>query len=208
MFRYKASYLIEKLKDKKNIDVLLKNHFSNYQLPYSNIKDSLLSVRWHQQALLDELAQECEVDFDTFLQEQQPYLNTKQINEMIADGFTFGSHSQNHPTYKKLTLDEQITQTLLSQEFTSNNFALNYKVFAFPFTDISVSKAFFDRILDKEDFQLTFGGAGLKHELIKGQLQRFGMENSYLKTARKMIHTEICYYIIKSLFRKNIIRRI
>ena len=207
MFRYKASFLIEKLKGEKNIDLLLKKHFKNYQLPYSNIKDSLLSVRWHQQALLDELALETGIEFNAFLQKQKPYLDTNQIKEMILDGFTFGSHSQNHPTYSKLNIDEQISQTLSSQEFTTNNFTLNYKVFAFPFTDAFVSKAFFERILEKEGFQLTFGGAGLKHELIKGHLQRFGMENSKLKTAQKMIHTEFCYYIIKSLFRKNIIQR-
>jgi peptidoglycan/xylan/chitin deacetylase (PgdA/CDA1 family) len=207
MFRYKASYLIEELQHRNNIDTIIKKHFSKYQLPYLNVKESLLQVRWHHEALLNDLAQEFGIDFNTFLETQQPYLNSQQVKEMQVDGFTFGSHSQNHPTYNKISLDDQIAQTTISQDFVSNQFNPRHKVFAFPFTDVGVSKAFFDRVLLKDNFQLTFGGAGLKHELIKGQLQRFGIETQQNQTVRQLIHSEYFYFMIKSLFRKNTIRR-
>jgi len=207
MFRYKASYLIEELTKKQIAPKLLTPFFEKYQLPFLDLKPSLLSVRWHQEALLDAIALAFEIDFKTFLNDQKPYLSQAQIFEMIEDGFTFGSHSQNHPTYNSLDLSSQIEQTLLSQAYLKQHFQLPYQTFAFPFTDSGVSKAFFDKILGEEKFRLTFGGAGLKHEVIQGQLQRFGMETQELSTSKQLIHTEYCYYIIKSLFRKNTIYR-
>lgn len=207
MFRYKASYLINQLELMQVSETDVAPLFSKHQLPFSSLKKSLLKIRWHQQALLDDLALAFDIDFDLFLQEQKPYLSKNQINQMIADGFTFGSHSQNHPTYNKISLEDQIQQTILSQDYLTQHFQLPYQAFAFPFTDSGVSKAFFDKILGEEKFQLTFGGAGLKHEQIKGQLQRFGMETQQLSSPQQLIHTEYCYYIIKSIFGKNTIYR-
>lgn len=207
MFRYKASYLIEELSKKQVADLQIAPFFKKYQLYFSSLKSSLLSVRWHQQALLDDIALAFEIDFKAFLKQQKPYLSQEQISQMIEDGFTFGSHSQNHPTYNSINLPSQIEQTLLSQAYLNQHFQLPYQTFAFPFTDSGVSKAFFDNILGEEKFQLTFGGAGLKQEAIKGQLQRFGMETHQLSTPKQLIHTEYCYYIIKSIFRKNRIYR-
>lgn len=207
MFRYKASYLIEELSKQSIPHSKIAPFFKSYQLPFSDLKSSLLSVRWLQQNLLDDLAAAFDVDFNSFLKQQEPYLTQQEISQMIADGFTFGSHSQNHPTYNAIELKDQIQQTLLSQTYLKEVFQLPYQIFAFPFTDSGVSKAFFDKILGEEKFQLTFGGAGLKHETIQGQLQRFGMETQQLNSPKQLLHTEYCYYIIKSIFRKNTIYR-
>lgn len=207
MFRYKASYLIEHLQKKSTADKVVKEHFNQYKIPYTTLKDSLLRIKWGQQKLLDDLAANLEIDFENFLKTQQPYLSSNQIQAMLNDGFTFGSHSQNHPTYNQIPLADQYTQTIESQKFVQDNFNLSYKTFAFPFTDVGVSKDFFDKILGEENFQLSFGGAGLKHEQIKGQLQRFGMESQRETDARSMIHAEYCYYLVKALFGKNVIKR-
>jgi peptidoglycan/xylan/chitin deacetylase (PgdA/CDA1 family) len=207
MFRYKASYLIEELSKKNVPSTELALLFKKHQIPFLDLKSSLLSIRWHKEALLDEISTVFEIDFNAFLKHQKPYLSQGQIFEMMEDGFTFGSHSQNHPTYNSIDLSSQIEQTLLSQAYLNQHFQLPYQTFAFPFTDSGVSKAFFDKILGEEKFPLTFGGAGLKHEMIKGQLQRFGMETQELSTPKQLIHTEYCYYIIKSIFRKNTIYR-
>ncbi|BDS11791.1 polysaccharide deacetylase family protein [Aureispira anguillae] len=207
MFRYKASYLIEQLKTRSNATKIAAQYFEQYQLPFDSLKKSLLAVRWPEQALLDDLAVAFDIDFEAFLQEQKPYLTQEQIRAMLKDGFTFGSHSQNHPTYNKLNLNDQIQQTIRCQHYLDLHFDLPYKTFAFPFTDYGVSAAFFHQILGKENFQLTFGGAGLKQEQIKGQLQRFGMETQALTSAKRLIHTEYSYYIIKSIFKKNTIHR-
>lgn len=207
MFRYKASYLIEQLLHQKNIAAVVAKQFEKHQLSFLSIKRSLLDLRWTHKALLDDLAKIFNVDFDLFLQQTQPYLTKEQINIMLEDGFTFGSHSQNHPTYNLIPLKQQLEQTIQSQNHISHQFQLPYKIFAFPFTDTGVESPFFDKILGKENFQLTFGGAGLKKEKIMGQVQRFGMETQRNTSAKQLIHTEYCYYIIKSFFRKNVIYR-
>lgn len=210
MFRYKASYLIEHLLQQKihpNTTKELSRIFEAHQLPFQTIKNSFLKVRWEQQAVLDDVADFLAIDFQQFLQKQQPYLNKTQLQDLLDAGFTLGSHSCNHPTYFRLPLEDQIEQTLASQRFLEENFKLSYRVFAFPFTDFGVSAAFFDKILTKANFQLTFGGAGLKQEQIKGQLQRFGLETAVERPARQLIHTEYCYYLLKALLGKNTIRR-
>lgn len=207
MFRYKASYLIEKIPNTAQNTFIVQQYLSKYSLKSLNIKEGLLSVRWQQQQVLEEIALHFDIDFNHFLQEQQPYLTSNQIQAMVADGFTFGSHSQNHPIYNKLSLEEQIEQTVACQGFINERFSLSYQAFAFPFTDVGVSKAFFEEILEKQQFQLTFGGAGLKKELIKGHLQRMGFETAVNRPIQQLIHTEYCYYLLKALVGKNTIRR-
>lgn len=206
MFRYKASLLVERLAKASTVDHVLKPLFARYQLEYKD-RFSLLNVRWNHSALLDEIAVHFDISFSDFLKKEQPYLNHTEIQAMLQDGFTFGSHSQNHPTYNILSLEDQITQTINSQTYINQNFTVPYKVFAFPFTDIYVSKAFFDRILTQEGFELSFGGAGLKHEQINGQLQRIGIEKNTLQSLKTTIHSEYCYYLIKAFFLKNTIKR-
>src|SRR5690606_39560979 len=96
------------------------------------------------------------------------------INELIAQGFTFGAHSLNHPLYEELSLDEQIHQTLASIEDIKNRFQLDYTVFSFPFTDFKVNKKFFSAI--KNHVDLTFGSAGIKDDEIAFNLQRLRSE--------------------------------
>jgi peptidoglycan/xylan/chitin deacetylase (PgdA/CDA1 family) len=135
-------------------------------------------------------------------------MTTLQIQQLLDQGFDIGSHSQNHPTYNLLSLEQQIAQTVQGQQLLEQQFELPHRVFAFPFTDYGVSRAFFERILRQEQFQLTFGGAGLKKESIKGQIQRFGVETQQSTPLRTTLHTEYCYFLIKAIFGKNTIQRI
>ncbi|MGH1335186.1 MAG: polysaccharide deacetylase family protein [Aureispira sp.] len=209
MFRYKASLLLDLLVDNTPAQQqLVQQHLSNYQLPFEGIQKSLLAVRWPQQAVLEDLAQALGYSFEQFLEQEQPYMTTAQIQQLLVQGFDIGGHSQNHPTYNLLPLAEQLDQTLQSQLILEEQFDLPHRVFAFPFTDFGVSAAFFERILGQAKFQLTFGGAGLKKETIKGQLQRFGIETQQLDPLRTTLHTEYCYFLLKAIFGKNTLQRI
>ncbi len=206
MFRYKASLLIDFCSNNSIDSQVLQPFFNSYQLPFTGI-DSFLSVRWQQQSLLDELALHIGLDFQQFLKEKTPYLTSRQIKKMQEEGFNFGSHSCTHPTYFKIPLSQQIQETIDSQLFINKKYQPKQQVFAFPFTDFGVSTAFFDKILEQQKFDLTFGGAGIKGELIKGQLQRIALEGQQNLSAKKILNTAYCYYIIKAFFRKNTIRR-
>lgn len=179
-FRFKASILYDKLGE-----------------------SSILKRSYQEEHILDELALQIGVDFKAYLKEVQPYLSSIQIKALIADGFTFGAHSKDHPLYKDLSLEQQFVQTKESLEQISSNFKLAYKVFSFPFTDDEVSMSFFDEIA--KETALTFGCAGLKEDSAKSNLQRIPMETQ--KTGKQIIKEEYLYYLLKAKVGKNKIFR-
>ena len=180
-FRFKSSILYEKLKD-----------------------DSVLNLTYKDNYKLDELALDNGIDFDEYLKEKKPYLTSEQITELIADGFSFGAHSKDHPMYKGLSLESQLIQTKESIKEICSKFDLDYQVFSFPFTDDGVTQAFFDEIINGTD--LTFGCAGLKEDSAKNHLQRIPMEMN--KMGKEIIKEEYLYYLMKAKAGKNkIVRR-
>ncbi len=209
-YRYKTSILIDAIKNNKsskNIKNKIKQCLNRNSLNYSNITKSLLSINYNNKNILDELALILGVDFNLYLKNEKPYLNSSQINELIKDGFTIGAHSIDHPQYNLLSINEQITQTMQSVKFINNNFNIDYKTFAFPFTDYGVSKDFFQQIYNKENnIDISFGTAGLKNDRVKYHFQRIPIEGSQL-CARNIIISEYLYYLFKMLFDKNIIIR-
>lgn len=209
MFRYQASLLIEQLaKNTAAEQQLVQQYLANHGRPFHGIKESLLAVRWPQRAVLAELAQAIGYSFEAFLATEQPYMTMAQIQGLLDQGFHIGSHSQNHPTYNLLPLAQQLEQTIRGQQHLEQQLKLPERLFAFPFTDYGVSRAFFESILGQAKFRLTFGGAGLKKETIQGQLQRFGVETSTMTPLPTTLHTEYCYYLLKSFFGKNTLHRI
>ena len=179
-YRFKASILFDKLKN-----------------------NSILSVGYKDIPRLDELAKINEIDFSTYLSKEKPYLDSNQIKELIGQGFTFGTHSKDHPLYNELSIEEQLTQTTESIDFVVDKFKLDYKVFSFPFTDDGVSKSFFEEIDNSTD--LTFGSAGIKEDTVQNHLQRLAMETD--KTAKEIIKAEYLYYIMKQKVGKHKIIR-
>ena len=80
---------------------------------------------------------------------------------------------------------------------------LDYKVFSFPFTDNGVEGAFYKKINNQLD--LTFGTAGIKHDVANINLQRIGMEEN--KKGIEIIKTQHLYYFFKKFLGKNKISR-
>lgn len=179
-YRYKASILSEEL-----------------------FAENLLQFSYQQKEALDELASIFEIKWENYLKNTQPYLTSNQINELIKQGFTFGSHSNDHPLYNTLTLNEQVEQTLESVEKITTSFQLDYRVFSFPFTDDKVSNHFFKKISSKVD--LTFGSAGIKDDTIKTNLQRIPMETAF--NAEMQIKTQYVSFLLKRLIGKQKIKR-
>lgn len=208
MFRYQASLLIEQLQGASAALLgAVGDLWSRQGLPFASPKQSLLQLRWNDRAILEPTAQLCGLSFEAFLQEQQPYMTKVQLQDLLDRGFELGSHSCNHPRYQYIPLAEQLQQTLQSQQWLEAHFALPRRLFAFPFTDFEVSRAFFEHILKKEVFDMTFGGAGLKQERITGQVQRWGVETQDNTPLPRLLHTEYCYYLLKALVGKHIIHR-
>ncbi len=201
-YRYKASLLIDKITKNPKLNKCVSEQFKNSQ----NVIRSILSVKYQNKEILDEIAKLVEFDFKYFLSEHSPYLSRDQIQSLINQGFYFGTHSIDHPEYQYLDIKEQIRQTKESMQFIEEMFSLDYKIFSFPFTDYNVSRDFFTQIQRDEIADNTFGCAGQKKDSIANNFQRIPFEVSN-HSAKKIHNAQLFYYLLKMPFGKNIIRR-
>lgn len=208
-FRYKVSLLLENLRlgsVTKHQLVKVKELLHLHSVVNSDIAECLLTLKYQDESLIDQLAELLDYSFDDFLEKQKPYLTRDQINKLIKDGFTFGAHSIDHPLYSLLSLEQQLSQTTRSVQFVQQHFNPQINSFSFPFTDDGIEQVFFTRLHEISNTALTFGCAGLKQDSAPNHLQRFPMEATTL-SADKLIKAEYAYYLIKSFFDKNKIIR-
>ena len=204
-FRYKASLLINHIQrqapSKKQVEKLLLR-LANYDFPRKSLESILLKISYQNRKVLDEIAIILGVDFSDFLDKQKPYLTTKQIQKLQLDGFTFGGHSVNHPLYSAISEEEQLRQTIESVDFVEQKFKVNYRSFAFPFTDDGIATSFFKKIELNQILDISFGTAGLKEQSFPFHFQRIPMELSKASASVQM-KTELSYFLIKKILGKN-----
>jgi peptidoglycan/xylan/chitin deacetylase (PgdA/CDA1 family) len=202
-YRYKASLLVENFKRNKQHEQVALQLLNEPR----NVVQKLLSISYQEKNVLDEIAQKINFSFADFLVSESPYLTSNQIRSLIKLGFHFGGHSANHPEYQYINLEEQVNQTKESVRFVCERFALDYKIFAFPFTDYLVSGDFFRRLNKEKIADFTFGSAGLKADKSPRNFQRISLELANL-SGRKIINAEFLYYLLKMPFGKNLIKRL
>jgi peptidoglycan/xylan/chitin deacetylase (PgdA/CDA1 family) len=184
-WRHKASLLVEhfaKATSEQTIATAARI-FRAHELAYSTFAPSVLSIPYAQRHVIDELGAQLGLDFAAYLATTRPYLATREVESMIEDGFHFGAHTIDHPRFEKLTLREQVAQTVESTDFVRKRFNLDYAAFAFPFSDIGVSNAYFEHPLRKSSVQISFGTAGLIEDVRRDNLQRITADTLDLETA-------------------------
>ncbi|MCW3125309.1 MAG: hypothetical protein JWO03_967 [Bacteroidetes bacterium] len=156
--------------------------------------------------VMEEVAGVITTEFDDFLRDYKPYMTSDQIRSLIGQGFSIGAHSLSHPFYSEIPFGEQLHQTLASVDGLQREFGLQQRLFAFPFTDDGVSKAFFDKVFNEGKLDFTFGGAGIKNDVHPRQFQRIPMEG-WKATAQQTLKSEYLYYLLRMPFGKNTIQR-
>ena len=167
----------------------------------------VLSVRYSERHLLDEIAQFHGVDFTQYLSTHRPYLDSDQVKKLIRDGFTIGAHSIDHPPYADIDVSEQIRQTTESVNALATKFAVPYRVFAFPFTDRGVPRQFFDEVFGHGSVQLSCGGDSFQRDLhYPRNFQRVWMEGHAMSADRKLSAEAMKFALLK-LAGRAIIRR-
>lgn len=184
MFRCKASLLCETVELQKKV----------------------FNINYKNRAALDDWAEEANVFFDDYLKKEQPYLNEDQLRSLVKHGFSLGSHSIDHPYYHEISLEEQIRQTVESQYFV-RKFYQKERLFAFPFTDYKVERAFFEAVIPTY-IDMSFGTAGFKDDTIAQNIQRMPMEKYPPITNQSDFLTfEQIKYMLKRIIGKNRIYR-
>lgn len=202
-YKHKASIIVEKLSKEKNDSVLNKIlEITENQ----EISGFVLGISYSNSNLLDEIAKILKIDFDEYLSENKPYLQTNQINQLIEQGFTIGSHSIDHPLYSGISEQEQIQQTKESINLINQKFGIQTDFFSFPFTDFGVKNNFFEEIFNNTSIKFTFGTAGIKLDSQTRNIQRIPVENLETK-AEFHVKAQYIDYILKRLINKHIIWR-
>lgn len=208
MFRYKVSLALHALgQDARLLESAEVKAWMRSRSHAGDLRRLLPTLRHRDAASLDALLPLLGVDVAGFLNTQQPYLTSVQINDLIAKGFHFGAHSIDHPEYRFLSLEEQLGQTIGSMNPIQSQFGLGYRAFAFPFTDFRVEDAFFQKVFSGDDaLDVTFGCAGLKREPIARHFQRIPIEQEGM-SAELTLRTEYLYYLMKAPIGRNVTRR-
>lgn len=179
-FHNKISVLIEN--DKKLGKAALRKKvediFARHNMAFSDLRSTLLSIPYQKRDMVEEIAHACEVDFDAYLLKNKPYMSAAQVEALVRDGFSVGSHSIDHPPYQSLSLSEQLRQTTDSLKALKETFSLDYSAFSFPGSDLEITKAFFERLSKSGDVDVFFGTVGFRHDPFPQSFQRICMESA------------------------------
>ena len=202
----KKSIIIEYLKtfNSAQIKEQILNILGNKTDVSQKIEDLILSVKYAEKQKINEISRLLKINYDRFLNENTPYLTSKNINELINAGFTFGGHSIDHPKFSELALQEQVNQAIKSVDYVCSQFNINYRVFAFPYNDFHLTKQFFNLLSPHID--ISFGTNGILKDCIATNFQRIGVEKFH-HSAKKTIKYHYARKVAYSCLKKDVIRR-
>jgi peptidoglycan/xylan/chitin deacetylase (PgdA/CDA1 family) len=175
-YRCKLSLLLEKAAEPAVFDALSK-YFSLNKPSVPLLRKAVLAIQYPNRLRADELGSLADIDFDDFLQSQQPFLTTEQVQNLSNQGFIFGGHSIDHPAYRYIDQEEQFRQTIDSVNFAHSFNPSSHRFFAFPHEDVPVSQAFFDWVKAEEQPIFLFGLQNGRREDANRLWHRFNAED-------------------------------
>jgi peptidoglycan/xylan/chitin deacetylase (PgdA/CDA1 family) len=143
---------------------------------------SLYGITYAHRGILERIAERIGLDFQEYLRRARPYATTPQVEEMLADGFSIGAHSLDHPPYDAIEETEQIRQTRESLEFLVDRFGVRDRYFAFPFHDRGIEERYFEETAGSVD--LSFGTYGFRKTGRTAHFHRVPMEYPAGSTGR------------------------
>lgn len=207
-YRYQVSLIIENIEKQPTLQKLIEPILSDFtDLKGKSVKEKLLNISSKEKHVLNKLLPICELDLNSILKEQKPYLTWDELLELANEGWFIGSHGTNHDEFQSLDYNERIEQINKSVCEIENHIQQNIKMFAFPFTDFNIEQHFIEMLHKNLNIDITFGGAGINKEKSPFHVQRIPMEKNYSTSASSMIKSEFFYYLAKSMVGKKYIQR-
>ena len=209
LYKHWISIIISHLRDKNYDQKSLKTIAEICNFTYNTtdeFKRSFLNIKFADRDTVIEVLKFLNINSEEYLAAHRMYVTKEEIREMIDAGFYFGGHTMSHPTLKQLTHDEQKKEIVDSIEWVKKTFNLNYSLFAFPFTDKSISKKLLLELFEYDPHIRIFGNAGIKRDFDDRIIQRFSLENPS-KITYKQIVTENLYKVYNTFIGKYNIKR-
>ena len=197
-FRYKVSLLIDTIARDRLAENIAK-HLPIKKVNIANPATYLMHLTWNDTALIDTIADTSKFSFSDYLDNNKPYLTTQQISDLIASGFAIGAHSVSHPLYSSIDPQLQFIQTRDSMKSIADQFNLQHKYFAFPFTADGVVKELFDAMYNELNIDLSFGTAGLKKQSRQKHIERVPAELGNAPF-EQILKNEFRYFHLKKMF--------
>lgn len=206
--RHKASLIVEMLKTNNSKSALQKigSILQTSNFDKKTLQEKILALKFKTSGILEEISGILDIDFTEFLENTQPYLNAREINELQTCGFTIGLHSLNHPEFYQLNKTEIEYQVTESQRILNELTEIDTKLFSFPFTDFGIPDQLIEKIINTYKLT-TFGTAGIKEDLIEGHFQRIPMDARTSGSAIQLITNEILRYRLKGLLGYQKVKR-
>jgi peptidoglycan/xylan/chitin deacetylase (PgdA/CDA1 family) len=193
MWRHKVSLLIDRSKQQPG---RIPPQISSR--PGHSFQAKLNTLRFAEEPILDEIASFFGLDFVDYLQSHRPYLTTDQVLELSGEGFELGSHSESHPYFNEMAVEDQRKQISESVTFL-RKLGLSCRYFAFPFHDTGVPTSVFTYMADLH-LVLSLGTSEARVDSIPFSFQRFAFdaENSNLRFED----------VLRQLSAKSLVRRL
>ncbi len=209
LYKHYISIIISHLKknyfEKSTLDQISQILSFTYDTT-EEFKQKFINIKFSEREKVNEILDLLNIDIKTHLKEHKPYITKEQIQEMINDGFYFGGHTMTHPPLNQLTHEEQKKEIINSIDWLKENFNINYSLFAFPFSDKSISKKLLNELFEYDNNLKLFGNSGLKKDFDNRIIQRFSLENPK-KQVEKQIVTENLYKFFNKFIGKYNIKR-
>jgi peptidoglycan/xylan/chitin deacetylase (PgdA/CDA1 family) len=209
LYKHYISLIITNLRnnkfDKSKLDQISLLFSFTYKTNEEFIK-KLISIKFSEKEKLNQVLELLNINVKEYLKEKNPYITKDQIKEMINDGFYFGGHTMTHPPLHQLSHNEQKNEIIQSIDWLKDNFSINYSLFAFPFSDKTISKKLIDELFEYDKTLLLFGNSGLKKDIDPRIIQRFSLENPKNKTEKQIV-TENLYKYFNKIIGKYQIKR-
>ena len=207
--RHKASLILKQISEQKfkSAELSEAERLVKQEHPSKNLEEFLLRSVFTDHSLLDRVAEIFSLDFNHFLESNQPYMTMEQIKKLQADGFLIGAHSMDHREFFLSSEEEIYRQIRASMYFLTQEINPETRTFAFPFTDFKVSDSVFEKANQSRIWDMSFGTAGIKDEQMSNHIQRIPMESGNFRNAKERLRAEFTWYYLKTLFGKNKVRR-
>ncbi len=203
-YRFKVSLLIEQM---ENISLAAKEKAAEIlHCSIHGIKNRLISVSYVEREITDQVADLWNYSFENYTRMNPVYLSSMQIIKMIGNGYEFGSHGIDHPLFSLLTKETALDHIRSSVDNLEHRFNLDYKYFAFPFTDSGVHDETINILFEKGVIDAGFGTAGLKDDKWPNYYQRMPME-MIGANAKKTLRGELNRRRLRMLLGRNVTNR-
>lgn len=170
--RYKASLIAGEMRTRPDAEV--ENYLYENEISLNNI----LQVPFSKTDVLQHAAELLEIDIQSFLKTQQPYMTTAQIKDLHKKGFSIGGHSHKHPEFWKISEKKQLKHIKKSMSWVVEHVNPKVKAFAFPYTDHGISGKLIKKLQTKNICDISFGTAGVKYDEMPNHFQRYPAEQN------------------------------